>query len=109
MALCSVQFACLPGLCRGTSSGRATTSVWTQRRKRPPLLPFLEDLLRWVHQASGIQNPMLVQAASSGSWEQSHILVKEGETEKEKGFKPTLPLATGPVCPNLRFSKGKSL
>jgi hypothetical protein len=52
---------------------------------------------------------MLVQAASSGSWEQSHILVKEGETEKEKGFKPTLPLATGPVCPNLRFSKGKSL
>lgn len=38
----------------GPAPGAAATSVWTQRSKRPSLLPLPGDLLRWVHQASGI-------------------------------------------------------
>lgn len=38
----------------GLALGAAATSVRTQRRKRPPLLPLPGDLLRWGHQASRI-------------------------------------------------------
>ena len=38
----------------GLALGAAATSVRTQRRKRPPLLPLPGDLLGWGHQASRI-------------------------------------------------------
>lgn len=44
---------CSPLACRafaaGPAPGAAATSVRTQRRKRPPLLPLPGDLLGWVH------------------------------------------------------------
>lgn len=40
---CAVRL--LAGPLLGTDSGAAATSVRTQRRKRPPLLPLLCDLL----------------------------------------------------------------
>lgn len=46
VALCSPLLA---GPLPGTGSGAAATSVRTQRRKRPPLLPLPGNLLLWVH------------------------------------------------------------
>lgn len=89
MALCSPLAG--RAFAAGPAPGAAATSVRTQRRKRPPLLPLLGDLLGWVQQASGIWNPILVQAAAQAAGVRATLSSRSKEDMwKEKVSRPLL-------------------
>lgn len=91
-----VQSAGLPGLCRRQAPGTAATSVLTQRRKRPSLLPFPASCSCGYTRLLGYRTPFQPRQPSRRLG-LSHALVKEQRRRREEGgFTPCSSLASLP-------------